>query len=238
MQSSVASTSSRSSRQAPSISISYPSPSQHQLPQRPDWAANNIPYHPTVPPVEDDPDAQEFPPLHPNRQGGTHAEPMHADKGRYNKQHGTVWNGSGGKTLAQTNGNGGTNGAHSRQPSLPGHEVGPSIPTSRTPVSAVRREPDQHKTPAASSRTEDGDPDFPRRQGGRGPGVLFDPAAPVPTATLASVAPSDGRGSPSPEEIIEAKLAAISLNSGVSIGPAPLKAQQAAPSYAKIVRRA
>ena len=39
----------------------------------------------------------------------------------------------------------------------------------------------------------------------------------------------------SPQDVIEAKLAALSVSAGISIGPPPVKAQ--APSYAKIVRR-
>lgn len=45
-----------------------------------------------------------------------------------------------------------------------------------------------------------------------------------------------GQGLLSPEEVIEAKLAAVSLSAGVSIGPPPSKQPQTA-SYAKIVQR-
>jgi hypothetical protein len=91
------------------------------------------------------------------------------------------------------------------------------------------------------------DPDFPRRvTTTKTAASLYDPSAgsasarptsaveSIPTSARAVSAAAVNVDGLSPEEAIEAKLAALSVSAGIAIGPAPNK--QVA-SYAKIVRR-
>ncbi|WVF71517.1 hypothetical protein IAT40_006324 [Kwoniella sp. CBS 6097] len=274
--SSATTTSSRSSRRANSIQLAPPTPGQHQLPQRPDWAANNVPYHPSPMPLPGQtsqlpsgPSAAEFPPL--LRQGqGTNAEPMQVERAKMKATNGNVWNGAAVKTI-QHNAQIHPSPASPRMAIIPGpsRTPGPGPPTVSTPVSQSQQY--QHI---------DGDPDFPRRVPAKTAPTLYDPSASRSTGTSASITSSippsvvsindsrpssantnrerdraqdrdrdrDRAGTASPmgvfqavstdmsaEDIIEAKLAAVSLNAGVSIGPPP--SRQPGASYAKIVRR-
>ena len=217
-QSSVTTSSSRSSRRASSISVQQPSPSQHQLPQRPDWAANNIPYHPAPMPTmgsgHPGTNVAEFPPLLRN---GTNAEPMQVERAKMRPPNMNAWNG----VASRVN--------QSRP-----------IQQGQSPVD-TESQAQTYPTGAVSSRETD--PDFPRRvPAGRPTGTLFDPSSSSPKCSPASAvsmpdssvtAVSLGEGEMSVEDAIEAKLAALSVSSGIAIGPPPTKA----PSYAKIVRR-
>ncbi|WVQ99453.1 hypothetical protein IAU59_006588 [Kwoniella sp. CBS 9459] len=284
--SSATTTSSRSSRRANSIQLAPPAPGQHQLPQRPDWAANNVPYHPSPMPLPGQtsqtpsgPSAAEFPPL--LRQGqGTNAEPMQVERAKTKAMNGNVWNGAAVKTI-QHNAHVHPPPASPRVAIIPGpsRTPGPGQPTVYTPGS---QHPQQHQH--QHQPQIDGDPDFPRRIPAKTAPTLYDPSAPRLTGTSASasasasvsaassippsvasvVSPNGSRPSSantnrdrdqardrdraataspgaavstdmSAEDIIEAKLAAVSLNAGVSIGPPP--SRQPGASYAKIVRR-
>ncbi|WVQ80806.1 hypothetical protein IAT38_002912 [Cryptococcus sp. DSM 104549] len=305
--SSVTTTSSQSSRRTGSIQLAPPT--QHQLPQRPDWAANNVPYHPspmlghapvlaaqstgaTVASSTAGPNVSEFPPL---LRASTAAEPMQVERAKAKQLNGTVWNGS----------------LHHSQPSLSGASaasvltaqsisapptglIAPGVPAEHQEFERVTILPGPSRTPGPHAHASgahghghvmsDADPDFPRRVPGKSAPTLYDPsasgpsstrgAAPAlvpapapassrPTSAAAVVAgikppaasqpaqpsaqdqaqtqsqpqaePSGKATGPSPEEIIEAKLAAVSINAGVSIGPPPVRPPVA--SYAKIVRR-
>lgn len=115
---------------------------------------------------------------------------------------------------------------------------GPLVPSPKTPAGSSLITPSTGDTPDISGGSDD--LEFP----GRGPSLsssqtLFDPSAPIavqPEPAPPSVAAIDETAM-SPEEVIEAKLAAISLREGVTIGPPPPKQNGAAPSYARIVKR-
>ena len=99
--SSATTTSSRSSRKTTSIPVQQPLPGQHQLPQRPDWAADNVPYHPSPIPMPgglapSTPNVSDFPPL---LRHGTNAEPMQVERVKTRAPSGTVWNGAGGQAI-------------------------------------------------------------------------------------------------------------------------------------------
>jgi hypothetical protein len=89
------------------------------------------------------------------------------------------------------------------------------------------------------------DPDFPRRAPSMNSSqTLYDPSAPTPSSRPESTktVPIEVIGETTtpgmiPQDIIEAKLAEVSLREGVEIGPPPSKTYGPAPSYAKIVRR-
>lgn len=229
-QSSATSASSRSSRRAASIILNPPQ--QHQLPQRPDWAANNVPYHPSPMPSQPlrtpEPSTTDFPPLLRN---GTNAEPMQVERAKA-RPSGTVWNGTAVKAQQQVQVISPANGAPpSPRPAM--ISPAPTGPPSTPPIA---------DTSNTSIATES-DPDFPRRiPSSRTAPTLFDPSAPQPLSRASSVngdrpaTPLSSSGMTS-DELIEAKLAAVSLNAGVSIGPPSGKAILGAPSYAKIVRR-
>jgi hypothetical protein len=289
LQSSTTTTSSRSSRRAGSINLSQPSPGQHPLPQRPDWAANNIPYQPSPMPLQrgamiSGPSTTDFPPLLRN---GTQAEPMQQERAKMRP--GTVWNGAAVKALAHGSVVPGPVGTSA--PVSPGVPMTSPAPT-RTPNPILQPQAGAPSAivssvaPSTSGPVSEYDPDFPRRMPGRSTGTLFDPSAPRPISRPESVnrnkvanglvgspatsgvsavpavvgagtsgasgsSGSSGLGGLSgltattsgmtPEDVIEAKLAAISVSVGVSIGPPAAKSAPAAPgpapSYAKIVRR-
>lgn len=310
-QSSATTASSRSSRRDGSISVSQPQPGQHQLPQRPDWAANNIQYHPSpiYPPGPHGgnlgPSTNDFPPLHRNGHAyspavtqGVYAEPMQVERAKMRPvASGGVWNGT--ASSARHNGSPVPNvrdsanihqSQHPEQPVSPRSSQHPG--TSRTPGPtrpngggapvALTLFPDSAR-PLSTEPLSPDDPDFPRRQL-KTSQTLFDhrerqetvtalsSASSMPPAPLAAVAVDVLGGSAeqagsaaapapmsipivsagmSPEEMIEARLAAVSLKEGVEIGPAPSRSSASgsvgvngggnavgpAPSYAKIVRR-
>ncbi|KAK4686727.1 hypothetical protein P7C73_g3394, partial [Tremellales sp. Uapishka_1] len=195
-QSPASTTSSRSSRRTNPIQPTLPVPElgQHPLPQRPDWSANNVPYHPSPIPIPASP--TDFPPLQPRL--GTNAEPMQVERARA------------------------SNGKPSTSPSVwNAAKAQQSQPISPAPAPLQ---------PSSRQHNMETDPDFPRRvPSTRSAPVLFDPVSartvqsqPQPLKQML------------PEDIIEAKLAAVSVSVGVSIGPPP---GRGAPSYAKIVRR-
>ncbi|OXH40208.1 hypothetical protein J005_00354 [Cryptococcus neoformans] len=247
--------SSHSSRRTSSINV--PPPSQHQLPQRPDWAANNVPYHPSPiipnPSVSDasahrqavalGPNTAEFPPL---LRSGTAAEPMQVERAKIRPMNGGgVWNGA-------------TPSASMSGPLLPGQVVPSAEP--RVSILPGPRAHSDTQIPQCQPQSNNDDPDFPRRAPSKTVPTLFDPSAPRLAAISQPASqgsrpsspsvnqddpafsgdtdpdPDRGQGLLSPEEVIEAKLAAVSLSAGVSIGPPPSKQPQTA-SYAKIVQR-
>lgn len=256
-QSPASTASSRSSRRASSIHIQPPLPGQHPLPQRPDWAANNVPYHPS-PGVAVEPSTSEFPPLH-RGVPVTNAEPMQVEKIKLKPTNGTtVWNGAGSHAVRAVE------VAHGivtpQQSPILSHECVSILPN---PMKAAEI-PQILPTPLPLAET---DPDFPRRvQSTRAP-LLFDPSAPVPATTLrhgqGTVTATSSRQasgaqlhvrstaaadvtplSPSPPATpsvsadmgeMEARLADLSVGSG-SAGGGVLGAARP-PSYAKIVRR-
>ena len=155
----------------------------------------------------------EFPPLHRN---GTNAEPMQVERVKMRPPSMNVWNGAASRVIQP-------------QPMSSAH-------------SPISFEPPPGSYPVRPSPRET-DPDFPRRAVvGRPSGTLFDPSSVSPKHSPASAvsivdssvtAVSIGEDEMSVEDAIEAKLAALSVSSGIAIGPPPNKA----PSYAKIVRR-
>lgn len=224
--SSTTTASSRSSRRAASIIINPPQ--QHQLPQRPDWAANNVPYHPSPMPNQAQvpaPSTTDFPPLLRN---GTNAEPMQVERAKA-RPNGTVWNGTAVKALQQ---------AQMASPA----DVIPSPPRPTVIAPLPSRTPNP-PTVVDVLNAQESDPDFPRRNTfNRTVPALYDPSASRPISRASSVT-RQRPGTPSVsaemngDDIIEAKLAAVSLSAGISIGPPPAKSALGAPSYAKIVRR-
>ncbi|ORY33987.1 hypothetical protein BCR39DRAFT_586187 [Naematelia encephala] len=223
---SVTTTSSRSSRRTSSINL--PQPSNHQLPTRPDWAVNNIPYHPSpmLPPgsqMTNGPNVADFPPL----RNGTDAVPMQVERARMPRPaNGNVWNGGASRSMQNVPPNGASN---------------------NSPMPATRSPHPQHAIPgpaaqpaAPTIQNGDHDPDFPRRAPVlRNVPVLFDPSAPRPASRDASVHQSPAITATNPTTVddeIEARLAAVSMNAGVTIGPPPARSV-IPPSYAKIVRR-
>ncbi|WVO16141.1 hypothetical protein L204_103811 [Cryptococcus depauperatus] len=251
--SSTTTTSSHSSRRASSIIV--PPPSQHQLPQRPDWAANNIPYQPSPifnnpavvsyggQPMLGNPNIAEFSPL---LRSDTAAEPMQAERVKACAVTG-AWNSTpfavNSAFPIQVSGNASfisnTPLSEPRVTILPGIRAAQPMPSVVTPPRSMVE-----------------DPDFPKRMPGKSVAVLYDPRAPHSSQTNGqgqnqfSRPPSANANQPStptgvhvaqskkmsPEEVIEAKLAVVSIKSGVSIGPPPNKSMQAA-SYAKVVKR-
>lgn len=242
--------SSHSSRRTSSINV--PPPSQHQLPQRPDWAANNVPYHPSPiipnPSISDasahqaialGPNTAEFPPL---LRSSTAAEPMQVERAKMRPMNGGgVWNGA-------------APSASMSNPLLPGQVV-PSAEPRVSILPCPRAHSDTQIPQCQPPQSNNDDPDFPRRAPCKTAPTLYDPSAPrlaVSQPVSQGSRPSSpgvnqddtafageadrGQGLLSPEEVIEAKLAAVSLSAGVSIGPPPSKQPQTA-SYAKIVQR-
>lgn len=218
-QSPASTTSSRSSRRTSSIHIQQPQPGQHPLPQRPDWAANNVPYHPTALHMSPsgEPSTSDFPPLH--RGPGTNAEPMQIEKVKMRPNGSpTVWSGSAGSRP-------------SPQPHIPSHHHHhphhnphhtpvPTPPPQLTPP-AIAIIPNPMNR-AAAMLDSNSDPDFPRRTlSGRTPS-LYDPSAPKVKSQPAAQG----------EEV--EMMASLSLD-----GQQAQQGQQGskAPSYAKIVRR-
>lgn len=218
LQSSVASAVSSSSRSSrwTKISVIPIQDGQHQLPTRPDWSAKNIPYHPSpIPPyssqMPNGPNVSDFPPL----RNGTLAQPMQMERAKM-RPNANIWNGVASKTLQN------------------GQNIGPRPQTPVTDPSTAPRSPaplpiqaPQIQAPFIqnnSNGTTETDPDFPRRvpsSRAQPPLTLYEPS---------SRAPSDGRTScipPATEmsaaDVIEARLAAISLNTGISIGPPPAR---------------
>nr|XP_019011102.1 uncharacterized protein I206_04411 [Kwoniella pini CBS 10737]OCF49883.1 hypothetical protein I206_04411 [Kwoniella pini CBS 10737] len=237
--SSATTASSRSSRRTSSIPLSIPTSSQHQLPQRPDWAANNVPYHPSPLPVpgtaglngyvNGPPSAVEFPPL--LRQGqGTNAEPMQVERVKIKPSSGSVWNGTTVNIKPTTHLHNGSTGNEQKISILPGPSRTPA------PVPASAPPPQQQEMV---------DPDFPRRLPSKTQAVLYDPSAnshsrPSSVNTNKSITSnSNSNIALSAEEIIEARLAQISLDNGIYIGSAPNSRDGAGPgkSYAKVLRR-
>lgn len=157
--------------------------------------------------------------------------------------------------------NGGVPPVEPRVSILPG-------PRAHTHTLSVNQTQTQTQTQIAQCQPQlnNDDPDFPRRAPSKTAATLYDPSAPRPSisqsaagvsqgsrpsspglnhggdAAAAAVFSGDtdhGQGLLSPEEVIEAKLAAVSLSAGVSIGPPPSKQPQpqTVASYAKIVQR-
>ncbi|WWC89251.1 uncharacterized protein L201_004171 [Kwoniella dendrophila CBS 6074] len=286
--SSTTSASSRSSRRTSSIQLAPPSSSQHQLPQRPDWAANNVPYHPSPLPVPGTnghnpttmggTNPAEFPPL--LRQGqGTNAEPMQVERVKI-KPSESVWNGNPVKNIQyqqqQYNNNKGNSslngdGVGQEQPKItiisgPNSSNGGGVgQQSCTPVSAISN---SHHSQSHQNQNQisEIDPDFPRRLPTKTQPILYDPSMPSSSSSSSrhnSSIASNSRpssvntnksipnsGIMSAEDIIEAKLAQISINNGIPIGLAPISASSVSvsgsrngngnadnKSYAKVVRR-
>ena len=141
---------------------------------------------------------------------------------------GTVWNGAVVKSLSSP-----------QSPHQPNAgNFGPAVhqlPASPRPGVAVDFAPVPSHNPVSPPENGQTDPDFPRRvPSTRVAPTLYDPAAPPPIPAAPTSRPDSAAPSISPEDAIEARLAALSVTSGISIGPAPAKSP---PSYAKIVRR-
>ncbi|KAL1411536.1 hypothetical protein Q8F55_002497 [Vanrija albida] len=238
-QSPASTTSSRSSRRASSIQITQPLPGQHPLPQRPDWAANNVPYHPSpLPPPghpHSDADTSDFPPLHRGSAATNAAEPMQVEKVKM-RPSASAWNGATRGQQPQHHHQVVPEPTPQPQSPLTPHAV-PAISVFPNPISP------KASTPVASHVVVvEADPDFPRRMPSARTPALYDPSAPSAPARAARVSPAPA---PVPaahaassevvatDEIIEARIAALNIK-GVSIGP-PSTRQP--PSYAKIVRR-
>lgn len=223
-------TSSRSSRRASSIQITQPLPGQHPLPQRPDWAANNVPYHPSPlpPPGHTDASTSDFPPL--NRGSATNAaEPMQIEKVKM-RPSASAWNGA----ARQPHPHPQVVPEPTPQPQSPlTPHAAPTISLFPNPISPKASTP---VAPVVHVEVE-ADPDFPRRIPSARTPALYDPSAPARTARV-SPAPAPAH-TPLAEqvvtdEVIEARIAALNIK-GVSIGPPSATRQP--PSYAKIVRR-
>lgn len=217
------------------------------------------------------PSTNDFPPLarNGNDNTGTHAEPMQVERAKTRPSGSSAWNGVGPKPLGQI-GIGGTSSsspAHEMSPTSPRANMlrtpAPLVPSPKTPMGASALSPNSagltHTGSGDAAHTHahsDRENDFPRRAPSMNSSqTLFDPSASVPTPTSATSASRPGSTVPvpvpidessmSPEEIIEAKLAAISLREGVVIGPPPSKENGngngtpngPAPSYARIVKR-
>ncbi|WVW83983.1 hypothetical protein I302_106007 [Kwoniella bestiolae CBS 10118] len=234
--SSTTTTSSRSSRRTSFIQLAPPTSAQHQLPQRPDWAANNVPYHPTPLPDPITPNAAEFPPLLRQDQG-TNAEPMQVERAKMKpvgNGGGSVWNGTMVKNIHHL---------HQSPPHLQGNDQ-QQQQTRMTIVPPPTRTPLPTQQPKQDVPGSGTDPDFPRRLPTKTQPILYDPSS------TSSSGAQDSRPSSvnthksshaqalSPEEIIEAKLAQISINNGIPIGSAPTSSRGGdGKSYAKVVRR-
>ncbi|OCF74551.1 hypothetical protein I204_04928 [Kwoniella mangroviensis CBS 8886] len=240
--SSTTTTSSRSSRRTSSIQLAPPTSFQHQLPQRPDWAANNVPYHPSPLPDPITPNAAEFPPLLRQDQG-TNAEPMQVERAKIKPPVGTglsggsVWNGTMVKNIHH----------HEQQQQPPQARMTIIPPPSST---RIRTPGPVHPHQADGAGVGiGGDPDFPRRLPTKNQPVLYDPTLPRQhpnqhsrPSSVNTNKSNTNTNTMSAEEIIEAKLAQISINNGVPIGSAPTASATSSrggdgKSYAKVVRR-
>lgn len=232
-QSSTTTTSSRSSRRTNSIALQ--APSQHPLPQRPDWAAKNIPYEPSALP----------PP--PQSAGGIlsqHSTPAvgspSASSGGFDQPY---LSGLGMERQVSTLPLSYTNGSPGQQSAFEAAIPPITDPTATYPVGSSSAQADQvpHGSPIASTAS------FHRPEGVSGSPMsalarsehsgTAAVTSPLPLPTAPSLLPTDGAAM-SPEDLIEAKLQALSVSTGVSIGPPPVRsAGGPPPSYAKIVRR-
>ncbi|ORX36627.1 hypothetical protein BD324DRAFT_626614 [Kockovaella imperatae] len=233
--------SSRSSRVA-SIVLQPPAPGQHQLPQRPDWAANNVPYHPSPMPYQGGPmpsgqNVSDFPPLH---RYATIAEPMQVERAKMRAA--PTRNGSGawnGLVNGPPNGN---RDVHANGNLNQSHDV------KDIPVSSSTPQPRPMATIDLSTPdTQDEVPRLAPRASLPQPSELMDEntivarksdneSVAVSTGTAADVVQQDlSHEAMSPQDVIEAKLAALSVSAGISIGPPPTRVPPQ--SYAKIVKR-
>ena len=182
----------------------------------------------------------DFPPLGLGR-NGTNAEPMQVERAKMRapsrSSSNSVWNGNGSTKSVQG-------------------DVGyfpypmPSNQSSPTDIPLPTATP-QPQNVAAVITAPEHDVDFPRRVPSiRSAANLYDPAT-LPAqnvlgpssrsnTTVASIEHDSASGEVEKEgvnaqDLIEAKLAALSVSAGISIGPPPVKA--IVTSYAKIVRR-
>lgn len=264
--SSATTASSRSSRRTGSIPVALPAAGQHPLPQRPDWAANNVPYHPSPLPAGGQPgqngvNTSDFPPLQMAFRGGTQAEPMQVErvKLRPQSQGQSVWTGAPSRVIngpAIVTSPMSTTAAPLPTGATP--EVVPSktpapappaalSPPPMSPVIATLQPavvPTQAATGVATS-TAGEDPEFPRRVPSKPAQSLYDPSAPRPSSRPSSAAGTIKNLSLTSDDAIEARLQAVSISANVSIGPpkassnttGSVSSNGPAPSYAKIVRR-
>lgn len=226
-------------------------PSQHPLPQRPDWAANNIPYQITAAGRQasvgsiGSSSTSEFPPL--GRNGvGTAAEPMQVERAKTRLSgSGPAWNGA---TVDSpiSNSNGVAASPQTHAPQSPRSSMmrtpAPLVPSPKTPAGPAALSPRSALGSVTADDRAIDEQDFPRRVPSiNSSQTLFDPSAPAsqpPSASRpASTAPPVEESGMTPEDVIEAKLAAISIREGVTIGPPPNKQHGPAPSYARIVKR-
>ncbi|KLT43978.1 hypothetical protein CC85DRAFT_284019 [Cutaneotrichosporon oleaginosum] len=241
-QSPASTTSSRSSRRASSIQIQQPQPGQHPLPPRPDWAANNVPYHPSSAPHPGaEPSTSDFPPLHRGAQAPAfRAEPMQIEKVKMRPSPaGTAWNGSGSEgnrndqhTYGSTVYNEPSHVQLNPFPDHGGSHPDMTTPQQMSPVASevavsILRNPTKAPMPVPPVLVPDIDPDFPRRMppSSRTPS-LYDPSAPVPSSRPV-------RHSPAPSPSHAPAVAEHSMSPSAPSAPQP----RHPPSYAKIVRR-
>ncbi|BEJ13028.1 hypothetical protein CspHIS471_0302020 [Cutaneotrichosporon sp. HIS471] len=235
-QSPASTTSSRSSRRASSIHIQQPQPGQHPLPPRPDWAANNVPYHPSpMPPAGgSEPSTSDFPPLHRGPLGaGFRAEPMQVEKVKMRPPAATAWH-AGSRDDHHVQQNYGPPDAvevfvDSHEHGEPAPHYGPDMttpqqqsPVAPEPALSILQNPDNLATPVAPVLIADADPDFPRRMPptSRTPS-LYDPSAPVPVGRQ--------RHSPAPGP----RYPPTALHSPVSPSAPHLSATRTTPVIAK-----
>ncbi|EIW70369.1 hypothetical protein TREMEDRAFT_73438 [Tremella mesenterica DSM 1558] len=246
--------SSRSSRRTNSIQLAPPAPGQFPLPQRPDWAANNVPYYPSplplqVPQIPNGASSQtDFPPLSgPLGRNGTNAEPMQVERAKIRAGQ-NAWNGNSGRPTQSSSplSSPKIQTATLSRPRTPA----PSTIIQTTPVVSVMSHPSQaaqltsstsHLTAVVPPQViiSSEDPDFPRRiPSARPAAVLFDPSAPPQPRPTPAVAPVVAG-----ETEIEAKLREVSISANVVIGPpkvhmaAAVSSAPTGPSYARVVRR-
>lgn len=173
------------------------------------------------------------------------------------RSNGTAWNGDGPRPLSQ----GGPSPSSEMSPTSPRSKMprtpGPLVPSPKTPAGPSTISP---IAPGPSAErggvpVEEAETDFPRRVPvSSSSQTLFDPSVSVsasaPPSALTSGPVESGVSRPnstlpidestlSPEDLIEAKLAAVSLREGVTIGPPASKQNGSgpAPSYARIVKR-
>lgn len=223
------STTTASSRSSKSITVSQPS--NHPLPQRPDWSRPSA--------------SGDFPPLKSDGAKGAAQDNSKAGwTGVSNGSNGIVANGINGVNgLNGVNGVNANGAVHSTTKAING--------TSTNGSSGQVTNGTSHPEVAVAPTTDD--PDFPRRTPIRA--QLYDPAtkgisrppstAPTIHAQATGVPPASAgltgivvTPGMTPEDVIEAKLQALSVTAGVSIGPPPVRAGPAAgASYAKAVRR-
>jgi hypothetical protein len=132
------------------------------------------------------------------------------------------------------------------QPPAPASPIVPTqaAPSAPAPVPAPPVEPTTNMSAQTLNLGGSNDPDFPRRAPSMNSSqTLYDPSAPTSSSRPESTKPVnvtvvEDVTAPGmiPVDIIEAKLAEVSLREGVEIGPPPVKTH-GPPSYAKIVRR-